>query len=143
MSGLNPRPMLSDTYSITRPRRSALSSYPLPIEGSWRSRIRSRLDSSKVHQYKYDIVTISNIYRSFGTYRKMYRSQMRIYILPFYIPSSIANKRSSVIPLTLGPFGASHNDSLSHLDYLSELDKGTDTIKCPQSPSSARVAHIK
>lgn len=64
----------------------------------------------------------------FGTYRKTYRSQTGVYIMPLFLPTHLANKRSAVIPVTLGPFGSSMADVLGGLDFISELDKGCEMV---------------
>ncbi|CAH0037659.1 unnamed protein product [Clonostachys rhizophaga] len=63
---------------------------------------------------------------AFGAYRNMYRSLLGVYGLPAFYPDHIASLRSSVIPLTLGPFGADENEVLRSLTYLRELDKGCE-----------------
>uniref|UniRef100_A0A8H7N767 Uncharacterized protein n=1 Tax=Bionectria ochroleuca TaxID=29856 RepID=A0A8H7N767_BIOOC len=63
---------------------------------------------------------------AFGAYRNMYRSLLGVYGLPAFYPDHIASLRSSVIPLTLGPFGVDENEVLRSLTYLRELDKGCE-----------------
>lgn len=61
---------------------------------------------------------------AFGLYRNMYRSILGVYALLAFLPDHIANRQSSVIPITLTPFASEDADTLSDIPGLAELDRG-------------------
>ncbi|KAI1819720.1 hypothetical protein F4861DRAFT_543648 [Xylaria intraflava] len=69
---------------------------------------------------------------AFGLYRNMYRSMTGVYPLPAFYPDHIANRRSSVVPMTVGLYGMETADllkELSHINYLAlgyTIDLGND-----------------
>ncbi|CAG9996613.1 unnamed protein product, partial [Clonostachys byssicola] len=65
---------------------------------------------------------------AFGLFRNMYRAIDGYYLIPQYVERSQRNKRSNLIPLTLGPFGSDMADAISGLFHLRELDSGTDVV---------------
>ncbi|KAG6252291.1 hypothetical protein E4U24_000588 [Claviceps purpurea] len=60
----------------------------------------------------------------FGLYRNMYRAIEGLYLMPQYLPAAEREKLTSLIPLTLGPFGSSKADIYKALNYICELEKG-------------------
>ncbi|KAG6140097.1 hypothetical protein E4U25_005470 [Claviceps purpurea] len=60
----------------------------------------------------------------FGLFRNMYRAIEGLYLMPQYVPAAEREKLCSLIPLTLGPFGANKADIYKALNYLCELEKG-------------------
>ncbi|KAI2623408.1 hypothetical protein GGS21DRAFT_541457 [Xylaria nigripes] len=63
---------------------------------------------------------------AFGLYRNMYRSMTGVYPLPAFYPDRIANRRSSVTPLTVGLFGMDTSDLLDELSQINYLAMGHD-----------------
>ncbi|KAG6238717.1 hypothetical protein E4U23_008060 [Claviceps purpurea] len=60
----------------------------------------------------------------FGLYRNMYRAIEGLYLMPQYLPAAHREKLTSIMPLALGPFGASKADIYKALNYICDLDKG-------------------
>ncbi|KAG6035510.1 hypothetical protein E4U41_006043 [Claviceps citrina] len=65
---------------------------------------------------------------AFGLFRNMYRSLEGIYLMPQYLTRDIRNRRSSVLPLTLGPFGSDLADVFEGLYHIRELDTGIEMM---------------
>lgn len=63
---------------------------------------------------------------AFGLFRNMYRSIMGFYLIPQFLEKKIRNRRKSLLPLTLGPFGASLADIVESLAHLASLDEGLE-----------------
>lgn len=56
----------------------------------------------------------------------MYRAIEGIYLIPQYVGKEHRPKRRSLLPLTLGPFGANLADIFESLHQLCKLDAGIE-----------------
>lgn len=61
---------------------------------------------------------------AFGLFRNIYRSIMGFYLIPQFLETKHRNRRKSLLPLTLGPFGANLADAIESLMHIAELDEG-------------------
>lgn len=61
-----------------------------------------------------------------GLYRNMYRPIMGFYLIPQFLDKRLRNRRKSLIPLTLGPFGSKFADTIECLANLAGLDEGIE-----------------
>lgn len=63
---------------------------------------------------------------AFGLFRNMYRSLLGLYLIPQFLPRDLRTRRSNLLPLTLGPFGADDADVFECLMHTCELDSGVE-----------------
>jgi hypothetical protein len=64
----------------------------------------------------------------FGLFRNMSWAIEEMYLMPQYLAATEREKLSSLIPLTLGPFGSSKVDIYKALGFLHDLEAGKDII---------------
>lgn len=129
--GLNPAPLSSDytvryffnsSRNIFHPTRLTTA-----LRGEKEIMVFSR-DHLLTHFTREDTISLPMFLFAdgFGLFRNMYRSLEGIYLIPQFLPRNLRTRRSNLIPLTLGPFGADLADVFECLYHLCELDSGVE-----------------